>query len=367
MKTKLITITSTNYSKALLFKSRLAYEGIEAYLANVNLIQSDIATGVKVLVKDTDAKIALQIFKEIEKQDIKPLDVKAESINKIICPVDFSEDSLNAAYYALHLAAAIKAELRFLYACYALQPMANPFPDAFSYQIGMGNIFNDEQINARDGMRKFKVTINKYIKDRKLPDMKFSAKIVFEDPITAIPSFCKKYKTAMVVMGTKGLGKSKNFQAGSVALSTIEHVKMPILVIPKDYHFESLIRFNTMYLTDFDDKDFSSFRKLMSIISMFEVNVHCIHIQQEKDRISQIMLNEVVDHIKTVYSDYAVSCELISSKDVSKSINRFVKDNDINLICLSERKRNFLMKLFSKSIVKDILFKVNAPLLVFKY
>lgn len=366
MKTKLVTITSTNYSKALLLKSRLEFEGIETYLANVNLIQSQVASGVKVLAKDIDAPKALQIFKEIDKKDSKEDLPKLQNINKIICPVDFSEDSLNASFYAVQVAAKIKAEIKFVYACYSMQPMANPFPDAFSYQIGMGNIFNDEQIDAKEGMKKFKGTISKYIKDNNLPEIKFSISIVFGDPITAIPRVCKKYKTAMVVMGTKGLGKSRNYQAGSVALNTIETVSIPVLVIPKEYEFTTLAGFNTMYITDFDDRDFSSFRKLMSIISLFDASIHCIHIQQERDSINKIMLDDLTSHIKNVYGDYNVSCKLISGKNISKSVSEFVKVNKINLISLSERKRNFLMRLFSKSIVKDILFKVNTPLLVFK-
>ena len=60
MKTKLVNLTSCLYYKAILLKSRLEAEGIEAYLANVNLIQSDIASGVNVLVKDSDLKKASQ-------------------------------------------------------------------------------------------------------------------------------------------------------------------------------------------------------------------------------------------------------------------------------------------------------------------
>ncbi|HNX05970.1 MAG TPA: hypothetical protein PKL96_00145, partial [Bacteroidales bacterium] len=118
---------------------------------------------------------------------------------------------------------------------------------------------------------------------------------------------------------------------------------------------------------DFDDRDFSSFRKLMSIISPFDAQVHCVHIQQEKSKINEIMLDELTTHIKSVYSNYDVSCKLINSSEVTRSINEFVKANEINLISLSERKRNWLVKLFSKSVVKEILFKVNTPLLVFKY
>ncbi len=368
MKAKLIIITSTNYSKALLLKSLLEFEGIETYLANVNLIQSHIATGVKVMVKDSDAKKALQVIKNADKQELKTAAGKSENINKIICPVDFSKDSLNAAYYALQVASKINAEVKFMYACYSMQPMANIFPDAFSYQIGMGNIFNDEKMEVKDAMSKFKATINLYIREQGLPEMKVSTNIVYEDPVTAIPDYCKKHRYAMVIMGTKGLGKSRNYQAGSIALNTIENVEIPVLVVPKEYSFTTpLGKFNTIYLTDFDDRDFSSFRKLMSIISPFDAQVHCVHIQQEKSKINEIMLDELTTHIKSVYSNYDVSCKLINSSEVTGSINEFVKANEINLISLSERKRNWLVKLFSKSVVKEILFKVNTPLLVFKY
>jgi hypothetical protein len=171
----------------------------------------------------------------------------------------------------------------------------------------------------------------------------------------------------MLVMGTKGIGRSRNLLAGSITLRTIEKVSQPVLVVPLAYRASPIRHLNNMYITDFDDRDFSSFRKLMSIISMFEVDIKCIHIQKEKEKISEIMLEELTEHIKNVYSDYNVSCQLIGSKDISKSINRFVTTNKINLISLSEQKRNFLFQLFSKSIIKEILFKVDVPMLVFKY
>ena len=167
-------------------------------------------------------------------------------------------------------------------------------------------------------------------------------------------------------MGTKGIGKSKGFQAGSMALHTIENVSIPVLVVPKQYKFKALQTFNIMYLTDFDDKDFKAFRKLMSIVSLFDATVHCIHIQHEKDRISQVMLDELVDHLKNAYPDFKVDCSLIESHEMTKSINSYVSAKGINLISLSEHKRNFLLSLFSKSVVKEILFEVKTPLLVFK-
>ncbi|MEI6853047.1 MAG: universal stress protein [Bacteroidota bacterium] len=370
MKTKLVNLTSCLYYKAILLKSRLEAEGIEAYLANVNLIQSDIASGVNVLVKDSDLKKALQLMHSLDNEvgkDEKILKKKAESINKIICPVDFSDDSLNAAHFALWLAVHLKAEVKFVYTYNPVQPMANVFPDSFSYQIEMGNILEDDLLISKQKMQKFKEGITDYV-SKKLPSkVKFSTHLIANDPFRGIPAFCKKFKSAMVVMGTKGLGKSKNYVAGSVALNTIEKVNIPVMVIPKDFKFAAVENFNIIYLTDFDEKDFSSFRKLMSIAGIFNPEIHCVHLEHEKSVVSQVMLDELTDKLKDIYSSYRVDCTLIKSHDAPKSINSFIKSKGVNLLAMSEKKRNFLFQFFNKSFIKEMLFNVNVPLLVFKY
>ena len=370
MKTKLVNLVSCHYYKALLLKSYLEDAGIESYLANMNLIQSDIASGVKVLVKDSDIGNALQILHDVDKtygQEDDLIKKKVLRFNKIICPVDFSPDSINAAHYAILLAAKIEAEIKFVHAYNPIQPFANVFPDAFSYQIDMGNIYRDELLISKQKVQQFKKDIKDYIVKNVDSKVKFSSHLIANDPFNGIPAFCNKFKSAMIIMGTKGLGKSKSYMTGSVALRTIENVKIPVMVIPAKYNVTPLDNFNLIYLTDFDEKDFSSFRKLMSIAGIFNPTIHCIHLEQEKNKINQLMLNELVRELKAKYSHFDVDCTIIKGHDASKGINAFIKANNINLIAMSDRKRGFLLQIFSKSIIRDMLFNINIPLLIFKY
>jgi len=50
MEDVLTILLTTNYSRAQLIKKRLELENIECYLKNVNLIQPDISTGVKIFI-----------------------------------------------------------------------------------------------------------------------------------------------------------------------------------------------------------------------------------------------------------------------------------------------------------------------------
>ena len=83
MEEKIITIASYPYSRAQLLKGRLEAEGIECFLSNINLVQPDISTGVKVKINDTDADLAFKIIDEIqfpqEKLRIFGVDRKKES------------------------------------------------------------------------------------------------------------------------------------------------------------------------------------------------------------------------------------------------------------------------------------------------
>ena len=94
MEDKVITIMSCPYARALLIQGQLEAEGIECYLKNINLIQPDIATGVKVRVNKSDADKAYTIIDSMKEKfgegKMKAVK-KLKDIRRILVPVDFSD------------------------------------------------------------------------------------------------------------------------------------------------------------------------------------------------------------------------------------------------------------------------------------
>jgi nucleotide-binding universal stress UspA family protein len=369
MKSTLVVIASYKYSRALLLKGRLEAEGIESYLANVNLIQSDIASGVKVLIKKEDMPAALRIIKDISKEykeNVEPKKAALYKVHRILVPVDFSVHSLNACDYAAALADKLHAEIKLLHTYYNPTSVASAFPDAFSYELGMGNLGKDIEKSAKEEMILFKDRLNDRFKSMNIQHVKLTTTVLHGLPGDEIFEVGSKYKPQLIVIGTRGKDLKKNDLVGHVTAEIIESSDFPVFAVPKESTFKQFENSNLLYVTDFDDPDFSAFRKLMSIVSPFNMKIFCIHVGDEKNNpYDAFQMENLQKRISKIYGDFPVECHLIKSKDIVKGINGFVKDHAIDIIAMTSKKHNFIYRIFNQSNARKILFQTSVPLLVF--
>ena len=152
MEEKIITIASYPYSRAQLLRGRLEAEGIECFLSNINLVQPDISTGVKVKIKEADAGRAYKILDEIKdeygKAKQQTID-RLKNVRRILVPVDFSEPSLNACNFALGLAHKLKAEIKLFYAYFNPVVSSEPYLEGYSYQVNLNTVIGNLEKEAQ--------------------------------------------------------------------------------------------------------------------------------------------------------------------------------------------------------------------------
>lgn len=371
MKNNLVNIVSCNYSRAILLKALLESANIESYLTGVNLIQPDISSGVGVYVKEKDLEKALKIVNDFTKEyysDTEDTVKKIQKINKILVPVDFSDSSFNACLYALKMAKMLKSELKLLHVYYNPATVAASFPDSFSYQIGEGDMFQDVETAVKRSMKEYKDKLLKLLSKEEKEFFKLSTSIEYGLPEDELLEFIKKYKPGFIVLGTQGEHQKNEKLVGSFALKIIEKSKFPVLSVPSEAVFKDADKLNILYSTDFNDNDFSAFRKLMSIVSPFDVTVKCIHIgDSKKDAFDNFKMETLKAELDKTYKKFNVECFLIQGKDVATSIQKFIAEHDINFLAITSKRRNYLEKLFTPSVTKQILFHTKVPLLVFNF
>jgi universal stress protein A len=134
-------------------------------------------------------------------------------INKILCPIDFSDFNQAANEYACILAKSTGAEIVYLHASL---PLATTYG---SY----GYIDMDEEAQ-RDQKRleKIKPTID---------DIKASHEIRFGTPAVMIVDFANEHDVDLIVMGTHGRTGVRRVVMGSVAEAVVRRAKCPVLAI----------------------------------------------------------------------------------------------------------------------------------------
>lgn len=370
MEDQIITIFTCPYSRAQLIKGRLESEGIECFLSNINLVQPDIASGVNIKINESDTGKALQIIEEIKHlsgeaklETLKEL----KSIRRILVPIDFSENSLNACNYALALADKLKAEIKLLYSYFNPIIGSEPYLEGQTFDLYMDQVINNIAIDARRHLLELKSKIQQKIDEENIKHVKISYALDKGAPDDVILHYIEKFKPGVVVMGTKGADDDAGRFIGSVTRKVIENARIPVFAIPGNAEFKSTQQLNrVLYATNFDQHDFESLRKLMTLVRPFGMKIMCAHISIEgQAKIDEARMKSLKEHFSKEYTDYPISCEIIRHENVVQGLQEYIEKNNIEMIAITTHKRGIIERFFNPSIARKMLFHSQVPLLVF--
>jgi len=196
-------------------------------------------------------------------------------IERILCPIDFSEFSVKAYDYAQSLAKHYQSTLflqhiaQFVVPDYAYYAAANSIP----------GIFDMVQDNARIQMRNFAESHTRTGVQPKC--------IVHDGVVTdSILSFAEAQKVNLIVMGTHGVKGVERVILGSVTEKVLRKSRCPVLVIPKPAHdvigMESdqdpIQLKKIVFCTDFSDHSYQALEYALSIAVEYGAELALLHV-----------------------------------------------------------------------------------------
>lgn len=370
MEEKLITIAVHNYARAEILRTRLEAEGIQCYLKNINLIHSVISGGVKVRVSSKDLEKALRIAEKVSEQFREEYHDEtqepAQNVQRILVPIDFSDFSVNACRYAIGLAEKLNAEIKLMHVYY--NPIVNSMPitDTYYYQVNMDEMIREIEVRAKENMEEFYRDLKEKIERENMEGVKIDYSLVRGVASEEIILKSEEYKPDVIIIGTRGQGDGENDLIGSVTAKIIEDTKVPVLVIPEDSLYKGIATINIMYATDFDESDYNALKKLMNIMSPFDIRLYCVHIGTSDSSVwNQAKMSGLKEKLYEQYKDYDIECSLIEQEDFLKGVQEFIREKNIDIISMVTHKRTLISKLLNPSVTRKVLFHTNIPFLVF--
>lgn len=142
------------------------------------------------------------------------------AVNRILCPVDFSETSERAATYAVSLARQLGAGIHFVH---AWQMPVYAFPD------GAVILGADAVAQVTDDLQK---NLDAEVARHKEPDLAVQAHLVQGIPDREIARLARELDCQLIVMGTHGRTGLPHMLIGSVAERVVRTSAVPVLVVP---------------------------------------------------------------------------------------------------------------------------------------
>lgn len=290
-------------------------------------------------------------------------------ISKILVPVDYSEYSILACRYALKIAQKTAASITVFHSFYS------PAYDLISLTGNKTtqNKLWDEVTSKlmKEETKNINAFYKKITKQKEWQGFSESNIILEVKPGLAkdeIQKFANQYEPDLVIMGTRGVDKKENSILGSTTEIAIKKLKFPVIAIPEEYTFvgENNLE-KILFLTDYDESDFISIKKLMGFARLMNLSIYCLHVGSKTGKWEKIKIDGLMDYFRSSYKDVEVYCEILSSgENILTAIDNYVQRNKINIISLTTRKRNLLEKVIKPDLTHRLFYNSNIPLMIFQ-
>jgi len=369
---KLVTVAIHTYEKAQILKTILDSKGIPPVIHGVNLIEPTIPGSVRVRIRESDLQSALRVIEQVDftSKVIEDLDDEVnESSNEILIPVDFSDYTLLTCEFGFKLAHDLNCNVKLMHAFFTpFYPAAIPFTDAFTIPISDKDIYKDVKKKTEKDMSELVGKIDALIANKSFPKVSYTTTLIEGLPEEEIISYSKKMKPTAIVMGTRGKNAKDLDLIGSVTAEVMDGCKTPIFAVPEDAKVRNLSEIKRIvFLTNFQEREFKAFDIMMKFLKPYPVKLFLAHIAKKEDVWNEIKLSGLQKYLSESNPRLETEYKLIDqSESLEVSLEKYLVDNNIDMISLSSSRRNLFARMFNPGIARRMLFHSDTPILVIK-
>ena len=285
--------------------------------------------------------------------------VKTTIMKKILIPIDFSVCADNAIHYAIQLAKVAKADIHI---CHAIVPIESNMMYGLSISA-----HSDDQAFAAKTKQYLKTYAEKIIREENLnnnnsPTLSFScADGTVKEVINKI---IDQYQIDLIIMGLSGAGEIKRFMMGSNSRDMIEQARIPILLIPRKAHFNTIKKI--AFASNLDIDDINSIQNIARLFCRFEPEILLTHINglpsdiHNPNSAANLFLKCVTGKIN--YSK--IYYRHIQQKHINDGLMWLVEKGQIEILAMIHRHKGIFAEFAFGSHTQQMAKSITLPLLV---
>ncbi|NRR91907.1 universal stress protein [Winogradskyella undariae] len=276
-------------------------------------------------------------------------------MDKIIVPVDFSEQSEFALEAAASLAQKYGSELLVLH----MLELSNTIISSASEALNQEALYF-----IKLAEQKFEIFLKKpYLKDIKVTKIIKHFKVWSE-----VNDVVKEYDASIIVMGSQGTSGIKEVFVGSNTEKVVRHSEIPVLVIK---HNPILMDFeNGVFACDFSEDAIKPYLNAKQTFESLGINMHLVYVNSpdgnfnssvEIDKRVSKFLEKAEGDLKKLNQ-----INIVSDYTIEKGILHFANVIGADLIAVATHGRKGLSHFFEGSVSEDIANHSTLPVMTFK-
>lgn len=275
-------------------------------------------------------------------------------MRKIAIPTDFSENSFNAAKYALEMFKYFKCEIFITHA----------FADkVYSKKSSMERaIFEDlKKANEKEAdakLQKFKTRLIDHFHN---PKHSIFTKSTFCAIVDCVNDLVEKENIDIVVMGTKGATNDRDVTFGSNTVQVIKYVNCPVLAVPENYQeiLPKKILFPSDYMLPYKQREL---KLVGTMAERLTASIFCLHLSKFDELSNRQQDNKAL--LEFSFAKNKITFLQLEGDDITVAINQFIKDNEIDMLVMVNSRHSYLENILYTSTIEKIGLNIQIPFLV---
>lgn len=274
-------------------------------------------------------------------------------MDRILVPIDFSEESYHALDLAYQMARKSNARL------ILLNVIEHPTGQNFSVLGDSMPSDFESNVYILQLIKKVRRDLTEIAEDSQYSDIDIRYDIQVGNPYRSIASTIAEHDVELVVMGTKGSSGMDELLIGSNAEKVVRYAKCPVITVKNKVNITDIT--NIVFASSFMENNDKIIDHLKKLQKVFVGKLHLLKVNTpnnfERDKVSQELMQKFVDQYQL--GDYTMNVyNELSEED---GILHFAADNDADMIALTTHGRTGLMHLLSGSIAEDIVNHAKRP------
>lgn len=264
----------------------------------------------------------------------------------ILLPTDFSENSKNAAAYAMEFFREVPCTLHLLHVIPAHAEKAGSASIAISQEV----------------QKKFDQLLEQLEQKKTNPNHHFTVSCKTNYLIEAVRQQVMEKNIDLILMGTKGSTNKEGAVIGKNTSDVMTKVKCPVMAISEKaiYKEHKEILFPTDYKIQYNDKMLGTLRNLTSL-SNASVKIMELFNSEEEPSEEQIA-NRLF--LQNCFSPKTPSLQTYYATKVPDTTRLFVANKNVDMIVVVAKNLNICQKLLKNKQNNQIPFINQLPLLV---
>jgi len=287
-------------------------------------------------------------------------------IDRILCPVDFSEFSARAYDYAYSLARRYGAKLLLEH---VIQPLTSAYP-YYAFPDTMSQVYWSLSEDAEKRLREL---TGRHAQNGFQPEL-----VVQEGLVTdSILSFAEKQAVDLIVMGTHGRHGVDRLTTGSVTEKVLRRARCPVLAVRKPTHdfvdpsqkndFVQLRK--VLFCTDFSEHSDRALQYALSLAMEYNAELSLLHVLEDVSGSTELQAetaNAMRQLERPIPSDARSWCTIKSTVRIGKPYQEIIQmalEAQTDLVVIGVRGRNALDLAMFGSTTHRVIQLGSCPVL----